>query len=276
MFSTTAMVWANTSLWRWRGSCSRAMFGSSGRNDPARPVSTRNHSPGPGRSATSSLSSSARMRSTDTISSRSCIWRTVATRSSSRVDGGHEPGGPQHAQRIVAEGLLRRAGRPQPAGSQVGGAAEGVDEHRVGQGERHGVDGEVAAREVGLDHIGEVHLGLARLRQVDVGAVGGDLVVTPAVTAADRAEALPLRPDGLGPAPHQLLDPVGRGVRRQVEVDRRRVPATEEVPDGAAHEIDPVTGRREAGRQRGDLVDDGLETFGNHPGDGTEPGRTGS
>jgi hypothetical protein len=50
----------------------------------------------------------------------------------------------QHAQRVVAEGLLRRAGRAQDAGREVVQAAvqvdEGVRRPPVGQRDRHGVD----------------------------------------------------------------------------------------------------------------------------------------
>ena len=38
---TTAIVWASTSLCRWVGSCSSRIAGSSGKNSPIKPVSTR-------------------------------------------------------------------------------------------------------------------------------------------------------------------------------------------------------------------------------------------
>ena len=75
---------------------------------------------------------------------------------------GEEAGGPEHAQRVVGEGLLGRQRRAQHLGGQVGRAAEGVDERRgVGQRQRHGVDGEVAPGQVGLDVGGEDDVGLA-------------------------------------------------------------------------------------------------------------------
>ena len=130
VLATTAMVWASTSLWWWIGSCSRRMAGSSGRNSSARPVSTRNHRPADGSSTTISLSSSSRIRSADTISSRSRVRphrRRPAPAVGRQPVAGDEAGGPQHPQRVVGEGHLGRERGPQPAGGQVGGAVEGVD-----------------------------------------------------------------------------------------------------------------------------------------------------
>ena len=116
VFSTTAMVWARTSLWRCTGSCSRASADSSGRNSSERPVRTRNHRPSAGRSTTTSRSSSSRMRSGDTIDRRPCICSTAPTQLGLRDQAvaGDEPRRPQHAQRIVAERLLRCQRRAQP------------------------------------------------------------------------------------------------------------------------------------------------------------------
>src|SRR5688572_23780597 len=85
--STTAKVCRRTSLWRCTGSCSSCNADSSGRNSSASPVSTRNSSPAPGDSPTSSLSSSSRTRSADTMARRSRI-RAIA---SSRRDAGVIP-----------------------------------------------------------------------------------------------------------------------------------------------------------------------------------------
>ena len=71
VFSTTAMVWASTSLWRWIGSCSRARAGQLGQELLGQAgVDQEPEARRPGRSTTSSLSSSSRMRSAETISSR--------------------------------------------------------------------------------------------------------------------------------------------------------------------------------------------------------------
>ena len=83
VLSTTASVCANTSLWRWIGSCSSASPGNSGRNWSARPVRTTNHSAVDGTSSTIILSSSSLMRSAETIESRPAIRTTASTRAGS-------------------------------------------------------------------------------------------------------------------------------------------------------------------------------------------------
>ena len=84
---------------------------------------------------------------------------------------------------------LGRQRRAQPVRGEVDGAVERVDEHRVGQAQRHRVDGEVAPREIGLDVVAEDDLGLAALRAVHVGAEGRDLARHAVDVRADRAEA---------------------------------------------------------------------------------------
>ena len=88
--------------------------------------------PGLGSSTTSSLQSSSRMRSADTISRRSTRLRTAATSGSvgRQPVAGEEAGGPQHAQRVVGEGHLRGQRRAQHAGGEVGHPAERVDQLR--------------------------------------------------------------------------------------------------------------------------------------------------
>ena len=78
----TAMVCASTSLWRWIGSCSSRMAPISGKNWSISPVSTKNHNPTAGSSTTMSLSNSSRMRSADTMDSRSRNSTTAAVNSS--------------------------------------------------------------------------------------------------------------------------------------------------------------------------------------------------
>ena len=70
-----------TSLWRWIGSCSSFIAGNSGKKCAAKPVSTKNHKPKLGNSVTIKRSSSLRMRSGDTILSRSCMLFTASTSS---------------------------------------------------------------------------------------------------------------------------------------------------------------------------------------------------
>ena len=78
---------------------------------------------------------------------------------------GDEPGRPHHAQRVVGEGLLRGQRGPQPPGGEVVDPVEGIDQLEVREGQGHGVDGEVAPGQVGLDGVGEDDLGLAASRR---------------------------------------------------------------------------------------------------------------
>ena len=178
VLSTTASVCASTSLCRWIGSCSSARPGSSGRNSAARPVRTTNHSASGGHVDHDILSSSSRMRSADTMDSRPCMrsHRLGQRRVGLEREAGGEPGGAQHAQRVVAERDLGVERRAQAAGRQVAEPVEGVDQLHVGQPQRQGVDGEVAAGQVDVDVVAEGHLGLARVGHVDLGPVGRDLV----------------------------------------------------------------------------------------------------
>ena len=137
------------------------------------------------------------------------------------VVAGDEPGRPQHPQRIVAEALGGRQRRAQALGREVGGAVEGIDELQVGQRQRHGVDREVATRQVDGHVVGEDHVGLAGVRGVGLGPVGGDLVGRVTPLGADRAELLALGPPVIGPALEQLLDLVGPGVGGEVDVGAR-------------------------------------------------------
>ena len=179
VLSTTAMVWASTSLWRWIGSCSRARPGSSGRNSSASPVSTRNHSAADGTGDHQSLSSSSRIRSADTIASRSCVGahRVDQRRVGRQVVAGDEAGRPQHPQRVVGEGHLGGERRAQPAGGQVGRA------RRTGRS----APARAGARAMALTvksrrdrsasmAVGELDVGLAGVGVVGLGPVGGDLV----------------------------------------------------------------------------------------------------
>jgi len=65
------------------------------------------------------------------------------------------------AQRVVVEGLLGGHGGAQVAVREVGQAAARVDEGHLRQAHRHGVDREVAARQVAFERVTEGHLGLA-------------------------------------------------------------------------------------------------------------------
>ncbi len=112
VLATTAIVWASTSLWWWIGSCSRRIAGSSGRKWSASPVSTTNHSPADGSSTTTSLSSSSRMRSADTISSRSAMATTASRSPSSGVS-------PYPAMNRAAR-IIRSGSSPKESSGPVG------------------------------------------------------------------------------------------------------------------------------------------------------------
>ena len=192
-FSTTAIVWLSTSLWRWIGSCSSRRAGSSGRKCSARPVSTQNHRPAAGWSSTISLSSSSRIRSADTISQPSGAGHDGGYQAGLRfeAEAGDEAGGAQHAQRVVAEADLRGERGAQDAVGQVERPAVGIDQHRMavgraGQLEGDGVDREVAPSEIVVDRVGERHLRLARVVDVDVGAKRRDLERSFGAVAARR------------------------------------------------------------------------------------------
>ena len=271
VLATTAIVWASTSLWRWIGSCSTRMAGSSGSTTSAMPVSTRNHRPALGSSTTSSLPSSSRTRSADTISSRStsCRDRGDQVVVGRQAVAGEEPGRPQHPQRVVGEGHLGRQRRAQHAGGQVGHAAERVDElgHLAlgaGDAQRHGVDREVAPRQVGLDLVGEGHVRLAGVGGVGLGPVGGDLEDRVALLQARRCRTG--RPGPTPRRPSPLTSSVVRSGRASVvrSMSPARGPAEHEVADDAADEVEALPGRVEALRQRAHLVEDRAQALGDH------------
>ena len=176
-----------------------------------------------------------------------------------------EAGGAQHAEGVVAERDLRVERRAQTAGRQVPQPVEGVDQLHVGQPERERVHGEVAARQVHRQVLPEGDLGLARVGHVDLGPVRRDLVVLRALAAADGPEALALRPDGVGPTPHQALGLSRKGIGGEVEVVRRGRaggPGEQGVAHGSAHQGEAVTGRGEAARHLFGGLDVGAEPFG--------------
>ena len=221
---------------------------SSGRNSSERPVSARNQSPALGSSAISSFDSSSRIRSALTISSRCRSDSTAATSSGVglELELRDEARRAQHAQRVVDERDLGGERRAQPPRREVGGTAERIDELGVGQSDRHRVDGEVAAREIRLEVVGERDLGLAALGSVDLGAEGGDLDPHAVLLAADGAEPLSLEPHVVCPRAHDALDHVRARVGGDVDVFRR--PIEQRVAHAAAHQVALVTGLGEAAR----------------------------
>ena len=193
-----------------------------------------------------------------------------------QLEAREEPRGAQHPQRVVAEGDLGVEGGGEPVLGEVRHAPERVDEPQGRQVQRHGVDREVAARQVHLDVVAEGDRGLARVGSVDLGAVGGDLEGPPRDAEPDGAEGAALLPDLVGDPPDEPHDLVGARVGRAVEVDRVEVDvADERVADRAAHEVEAaVRAIEDLGERRGGLEQRPQarrDTRRGHFGEGTSP-----
>ena len=150
-------------------------------------------------------------------------------------EAGDEARRPQHAQRVVGERDVGRERRAQPALREVDRAVERVDEQRVGQAQRHRVDREVAAREIGLDVVAEHDLGLAALGVVHVGAERRDLALDAVDDRADRPEARADEHDAVADRPQQRLDRVRAGRRSRGRTRAWRTLAPEERVAHASH-----------------------------------------
>ena len=72
-----------------------------------------------------------------------------------------------------------------------------------------------------------------------------------ALEGPDRAEAHPHVPDVIGPAPHQVLDPLRAGIGGEVEVMGDDGAAHHDVADRATHDREFVASLGESGRERG-------------------------
>ena len=120
-------------------------------------------------------------------------WRHVKPRNKAR--------GPNHPQRVITKtdiGIKRCTERPR---HQVDGAIERVDQGRcvTREFERHGVDREVASRQVNFNFVGVLNIGLASVRVIGLGTVRGDFINPVAFAGPDRSELFTLGPDGVGP-----------------------------------------------------------------------------
>ncbi len=132
---------------------------------------------------------------------------------------GGEPGGAQHPQRVVAEGVLGTTRGPQDPVGQVGDATEGILEGAAGQAHRHRVDGEVAATQVAGEVVAEGDRRVPRGRVVALGAVRRHLDHPLAAARADGAEVAPHVPQPtVAPGPQQLLGLLRPGRGGEVEV----------------------------------------------------------
>ena len=131
------------SVWSQRSSPGTLFWGiprwaaRSGAITASSPVSSASRRPMDGRGAASSFSSSAPIRSPDRWATSPALARIAASVSGSIVEpqGGRQPHGPDHAQRVLAEARLRVADRAQEA------AAAGPRRRRTGPPGRSAVVG---------------------------------------------------------------------------------------------------------------------------------------
>ncbi len=139
----------------------------------------------------------------------------------------------KHPQGILGEALRRVANRANHALLQIALPAEWVDD-LVGV-ERHGVDGEVTAREVVFKLVDEADAGLGPFR-IRLGAKRRDLGDVPIDLEAHGAELLAdqIRPSSGGA--HECFDAVG--VERSREVEVLELPAQQRVAHRATHQVD--------------------------------------
>jgi hypothetical protein len=162
----------------------------------------------------------------------------------------------QHPQRVVGERLLRRGRGVEGARGERREPAVRVDEPPLLPRElhRHRIHGEVAPDEVVLERVAEAHDRVAGHAVVSVGAERRDLHGRAAPAGADRAEGDAGVPYRVRPALDEGADRVGARIGGEVEIGA--VAAEQRVPDAATHEVEPVTGFGEPGRELlGDRTD---------------------
>ena len=150
----------------------------------------------------------------------------------------------QHAQGVLGKG--QRADLTQHTGFQVGVPAERVDEAFVKQVERHGVDGEIAARQVGFNGQGVIE-GHLEIPVADAGggfnAGQGDVDGRAVPVARLKLEHPERLPDALHPpAPPQQAHQVGLGQPRNQQIKVFVRLAQQDVPQRAAHHVDAPAG----------------------------------
>ncbi len=180
---------------------------------------------------------------------------------------GDEPGSAQHPQRIVAEAHLGSQRCAQVLLHQIDGTTVRIDQRRrgsTGQLERHRIDREIPAAEIGLDVVGVDDVRLPRVVGVRLRPERGDLVSALAEFGADRAEPLTLRPQRIGPARQTGLDVVGACIGGEIEVDVVTTRVDEQVAHDATDEVQAMAGVGEARRQRRQLGEHGSEAIRDH------------
>src|SRR5205814_8106576 len=110
--------------------------------------------------------------------------------------------------------------------------------------------------------VGEPDVGLARLGPVRLVPMGRDLEELSVLAGADRAEALALQPQRVGPAPDDGLSLLGPRVGREVPLGP--LPAQDRVANRTAHEVEVLAGGLESLRDRARLVRQRREPVGDH------------
>ena len=145
-----------------------------------------------------------------------------------------EAGRAHDPQGVVVEGLNRGYGGSQNPADEVVEAAARVDQLKLGQPNGHGVDGEVAPREVALESAAEVDLRFARADLVRVGPIRGHLHSQVVADGSYRAELSADVPGGGTPRREELLGDFRGRRRRQIEVVNGQ--SEEGVADRPSHE----------------------------------------
>ena len=187
--------------------------------------------PARGSSPSTSFTSSSRTRSADTIARRPHIAVIASTTSGATVKPQRrgEPRRAHHPQRVVAERLLRRAGRAQHPGAR-GRRGRRAGRRAPATGSRTAIALTVKSRRTrsSASDVAVADLGLARLAVVGLGAVRRDLELVLALAHPDGAERDADVPDRVGPARRRSRAPAragrrwsGRGRRRAGRAGRR-------------------------------------------------------
>ena len=211
VLSTTASVWASTSLCRWIGSCSRREAGQLGEefvgqarahDEPERHRGDIDHHDlvqlvadalgrDDGQPAVHALHRGRERRvGLEREAAEKRAARSMRSGSSPKEISG-------------SSGVRSRPAARSPSPSK--GSTSSMSGRR--EGER--VDGEVATRQVDFEVVAEGHLGLARVGHVDLGPVGRDLVVLAALRAARWCRTAPPASTRRPPSPA----PVARSPR---------------------------------------------------------------
>ncbi len=179
------------------------------------------------------------------------------------AEGRRQPDRPDHPERVLLEPCPRVADGAQDAGTCIGQPVVRV--HESGRLARpgapgHGVDGEVAAREVELDGVAELDVVRpAEVGVVVVGPEGRDVEDRPVAPDADRAERVLVDRAG-----HELDDPLGQCVRGEIPVIRRST--EDDIAQRPADDVGRLSVRPERLEQgtdsRRDRASDGVRPTG--------------